>query len=111
MRKAVNFAINKAALQKAWGGPIHGPVATHIMPPTVIPGFPSDYDPYPSANHAGDVNAAKNEMKQSKYDSNGDGICDAPQCKNVLFVNRTTPPHVNMTPTITENLAAIGIQL
>jgi peptide/nickel transport system substrate-binding protein len=111
VRKAVNFVINKLALQKAWGGPLRGEVATHIMPPTVLAGFPAGYDPYPSPNHAGDVNAAKNEMKQSKYDSNGDGLCDAAACKNVLFVNRTTPPHVNMTPTIQENLASIGINL
>jgi len=77
----------------------------------VLPGFPAGYDPYPSANHSGDVTAAMNEMKQSKYDTNGDGLCDAPACKNVLFVNRTTPPHVNMTPTIQENLASIGIQV
>ena len=111
VRKAVNFAINKQALQKAWGGPIRGQIATHTMPPTVLAGFPSDYDPYKTPNEAGDVNAAKNEMKQSKYDSNQDGMCDADACKNVLFINRTTPPQVNMTPTIQENLAAIGINL
>src|SRR6266516_6564760 len=27
VRKAVNYAIDKAALQKAWGGPIHGQIA------------------------------------------------------------------------------------
>jgi peptide/nickel transport system substrate-binding protein len=111
VRKAVNFVINKQALQKAWGGPIRGDIATHTIPPTVLAGFPADYDPYPSPNHAGDVNAAKNEMKQSKYDSNQDGMCDSNECKNVLFVNRTTPPHVNITPTIQQNHASIGINL
>jgi len=111
VRKAVNLVVDKAALQKAWGGPIHGEIATHIMPPTVLAGFPADYNPYPSANNSGDVNAAKNEMKQSKYDHNQDGVCDDPVCKNLLFVNRTTPPFVNLTPTITSNLASIGVQL
>src|SRR5436190_5664969 len=111
VRKAVNFVINKQALQKAWGGPLRGQIATHTIPPTVLPGFPSDYDPYRTPNEAGDVNAAKNEMKQSRYDSNHDGVCDSSVCKNVLFVNRTTPPFVNMTPTIQENLALIGIQV
>jgi len=111
VRKAVNFVINKQALQKAWGGPLRGQIATHTIPPTVLPGFPSDYDPYKTPNEAGDVNAAKNEMKQSRYDSNHDGVCDSSVCKNVLFVNRTTPPFVNMTPTIQENLALIGIQV
>ena len=27
---------------------------------------------------------AKAEMDQSKYDTNQDGVCDAPECKNVL---------------------------
>jgi len=111
VRKAVNLIIDKSALQKAWGGPIHGQIATHILPPTVLPGFPSNYDPYPSPNHNGDLTAAKNEMKQSRYDSNGDGVCDASVCKNVLFINRTTPPHVNMTPTIQEDLSEIGIDV
>jgi peptide/nickel transport system substrate-binding protein len=111
VRKAVNYVINKSALQKAWGGPLRGQVATHTIPPTVLPGFPSDYNPYPSPNNSGDLNEAKNEMKQSKYDSNGDGLCDASVCKNVLFVNRTTPPFVNMTPTIQDDLSQIGIQV
>jgi len=111
VRKAVNFVINKSALQKAWGGPLRGRIATHNIPPEVLPGFPSNYNPYPSPNNAGDLAAAKNEMKQSKYDSNGDGECDSSVCKNVLFVNRTTTPFVNLTPTIQQDLSKIGIQL
>ena len=112
IRKAVNFVINKQALQKAWGGPLTGRDRdAHRSRPPCWPGSAGNYDPYPTPNHPGDVNAAKNEMKQSKYDSNGDGMCDSDVCKNVLFVNRTTPPHVNMTPTIQENLASIGINL
>jgi peptide/nickel transport system substrate-binding protein len=111
VRKAVNFVIDKATLQKAWGGPIHGEIATHIMPPTVLDFAGERYDPYPSPNHRGDVQAAKNEMKLSKYDADQDGVCDSAVCDKVLFVNRTSPPHVNMTPTIQNNLAQIGIDL
>jgi peptide/nickel transport system substrate-binding protein len=111
VRKAVNLAIDKATLLKAWGGPTHGEIATHLIPPTVLDFQGEAFDPYPSPNHAGDINAAKEEMKQSKYDSNQDGLCDSNVCKNVLFVNRTTPPHVNMTPTIQSNLGALGIDL
>ncbi|HJP66226.1 MAG TPA: ABC transporter substrate-binding protein [Actinomycetota bacterium] len=111
VRKAVNFIIDKATLQRAWGGPVHGEIATHIMPPTVLDFGGERYDPYPSANHTGDLNAAKNEMKLSAYDANQDGLCDSPVCKNVLFVNRTSPPHVNMTPTIQNDLAQLGIDL
>lgn len=111
VRKAVNFVIDKSTLLKAWGGPTHGEIATHLIPPTVLDFKGEAFDPYPSPNHAGDVNAAKEEMKLSKYDSNKDGLCDSNVCKNVLFVNRTTPPHVNMTPTIQSNLGSIGIDL
>jgi peptide/nickel transport system substrate-binding protein len=111
VRRAVNFAIDKSTLLKAWGGPTHGEIATHLIPPTVLDFKGEAFDPYPSPNHAGDINAAKEEMKKSKYDSNQDGLCDSNVCKNVLFVNRTTPPHVNMTPTIQSNLSALGIDL
>ncbi len=45
VRKAVNFIIDKAAIQKVWGGPIHGDIASHIMPPTVLPGLPGRLRP------------------------------------------------------------------
>ena len=112
VRKAVNFIIDKAAIQKVWGGPIHGDIASHIMPPTVLPGFPADYDPYASAGNAGDETKAKDEMKQAtKYDTNGDGVCDVDACKDVLLINRSSPPQVDMTPILTTDLAKIGITL
>jgi len=112
VRKAVNFIIDKAAIQKVWGGPVHGDIASHIIPPTVLPGFPADYDPYASPGNAGDLDKAKAEMKQAtEYDTNGDGICDASACKNVLFINRSSPPQVDMTPIVQTDLAKIGISL
>lgn len=112
VRKAVNYIVDKAAIQKVWGGPIHGDIASHIIPPTVLPGFPPDYNPYASSGNAGDLDKAKAEMKQAtQYDTNGDGICDAAACKNVLFVNRSSPPQVDMTPILQADLAKIGITL
>jgi len=111
VRRAVNYAIDKQALQQAWGGPPHGDIATHIMPPTVLDFGSETYDPYQTPNEAGDANLAKKEMAKSKYDSNHDGVCDASVCKNVLFVNRNIVPHVNMTPSIQDSLSKIGLQL
>jgi peptide/nickel transport system substrate-binding protein len=110
VRKAVNYVINKAALQKAWGGPSHGEIGTSIEPPAVL-GTTADYNPYASPNNEGDVAAAKNEMKQSKYDSNGDGKCDADVCNNVLMVSRNLAQWLDMDPTIQQNLAEIGINV
>ncbi len=110
VRKAVNYVINKAALQKAWGGASHGAIGTSIEPPTVLP-TTADYNPYPSPNNQGDVTAAMNEMKQSKYDSNHDGKCDASVCNNVLMVSRNIAQWLDMDPTIQQNLAEIGINV
>jgi ABC-type transport system substrate-binding protein len=51
------------------------------------------------------------EMKQSKYDSDGDGKCDADVCNDVLMINRNYPPWTDMTPTLQQNLAEIGINI
>jgi hypothetical protein len=50
-------------------------------------------------------------MKQSKYDTNKDGMCDAPECKGILHVTRTTDVWRNMTPIIEAAAAKIGLQL
>jgi peptide/nickel transport system substrate-binding protein len=110
VRKAVNFVIDKSALQKAWGGPAHGEIATMPEPPEVLPET-ADTDPYPSPNHEGDVQAAQDAMKESQYDSNGDGQCDADVCSNVLLVSRNIPPWTDMNPILSENLAEIGINV
>jgi ABC-type transport system substrate-binding protein len=51
------------------------------------------------------------EMAQSRYDSDGDGLCDDPVCQDVLMVNRNYEPWTNYTPIMQENLAEIGIEL
>jgi peptide/nickel transport system substrate-binding protein len=113
VRRAVNFVMDKAAIQQAWGGPIFGDIATHIVPDTLYNDDPSivDYNPYPSPEDAGDVEAAKNEMKQSKYDTNQDGVCDAAACKDVFHVARNFGPYKRMVPIIEDSVGKIGITL
>ena len=60
----------------------------------------ADYDPYPSEGYAGDVEAAMEEMKLSKYDTDKDGICDAPECKDVLYVTEADRLRQDMQPPI-----------
>jgi peptide/nickel transport system substrate-binding protein len=110
VRKAVNFVVDKASLLQATGGPTTGEVATTIEPPAVLPET-GDYDPYPSPDFAGDLDAAKAEMAQSRYDSDGDGICDDPVCTDVLMINRNYDPWTNYTPIMQNNLEQIGIEL
>jgi peptide/nickel transport system substrate-binding protein len=109
VRRAVNLAINRDELVRlVFGGPIRGPVATHVFPPVLV----SDPGPAPpTLPQTGDLGAAKQEMALSRYDSNRDGVCDSTVCERVLFVSRTTPPEVNATPLLQQELAAIGIHL
>lgn len=61
-RMAVQYAINKVALQTARGGPFGGgAIATTMLPPQV-PGFKKT-DLYPNgADHSGDIAKAKDEL-------------------------------------------------
>lgn len=113
VRKAANLVMDKDALRRAWGGPISGEVATHITPPIVTAGHPTaeEYDPYPSEGFRGDVEAAKEEMAQSEYDADGDGVCDDPVCDGVLHFTRNQSPWTDMVPIMEEAFEQIGITL
>jgi peptide/nickel transport system substrate-binding protein len=113
VRKAVNLVVNKQRLRRAWGGPGSGEIATHVLPPNLTGGHPtgSEYDPYATPDHRGDVDAARAQMKLSRYDSNGDGLCDSSRCNDVMLVGANVPPHLAMNETLKDNLARIGIQL
>jgi peptide/nickel transport system substrate-binding protein len=112
VRKAANFVMNKAGILRAWGGTTFGQIATHVMPPSVINDtLGQDFDPYKSPDFAGDEAKAKEEMKQSKYDSNKDGVCDAKECSGLIMVNRNTPPWTNAEPVVVDSLAKIGIKV
>ena len=54
VRKAMNWIMDKSALQKAWGGPIPGAIATHIVPPVLYNNGLAEYDPYATPNNAGE---------------------------------------------------------
>lgn len=108
VRKAVNYIIDKAALAKQFGGALHGVPATSIEPSTVLPDT-ATYDPYPSPNHAGDLAAAQAEMKQSKYDTNQDGMCDAPQCSGFIFLGRSFSWGPAIDQIMVADLAKIGL--
>jgi peptide/nickel transport system substrate-binding protein len=111
VRKAVNLAMDKEGLLRAWGGPVRGEIATHIIPDTMLAGLLDDYDPYATPNLAGDIEAAKEEMRQSKYDTDGDGVCDDPSCEDILHFTRNTPPYTDMVPVEDSSLEPLGITL
>jgi peptide/nickel transport system substrate-binding protein len=111
VRKAVNYIIDKDQLRVARGGPAFGAIAGHIIVDSLENNELKSFDPYATPNSRGSLTQAKNEMKQSKYDTNGDGKCDASVCKNVLTVIDEAPPYPAQTKSIAQDMAKIGITL
>jgi peptide/nickel transport system substrate-binding protein len=116
VRKAVNLAVNKEGWRRLMGGETSGEIATHFTPNALFANLLEGYDPYPTPNSQGadtpeGLELAKAEMAQSKYDTNGDGICDAPECKGVVSVGVVSRVPEAQDALIAQNLAAIGIEL
>ncbi|MGH7265822.1 MAG: ABC transporter substrate-binding protein [Candidatus Rokuibacteriota bacterium] len=113
VRRAVNLVMDKASILQAWGGPISGDIATHIQPPNLTGGSPTgeEFDPFATPNSAGDLDAAMDAMRESAYDTDGDGLCDAPECSGVVMVNRNTSPWTESEPVVVDSLAQIGIEV
>ena len=50
-------------------------------------------------------------MAQSKYDTNQDGVCDDPVCKDILTVSTTSQPAPKAAQLWADNLEPLGITL
>lgn len=109
VRKAVNLALDKAGMRTFRGGESVGEIAGHIMVNSLEDNLLADYDPYATPNSAGDITAAQAEMAQSKYDSNGDGTCDAPECSNILAVTDEADPYPDQAALIQQNMEPLGL--
>ena len=109
VRKAMNLVMDLEGIQRAWGGPVSGSTPTHMLPKSLLD-IP-DYFPYQQPPFAGDVEAAKAEMAQSKYDTDQDGTCDAAPCKGVINLNRNFAPWSTISPIIEQSAAQIGIDI
>jgi ABC-type transport system substrate-binding protein len=82
-----------------------------MIVPSLLGGELEGYDPYQTPNNAGDVDAAKEEMKQSAYDSDGDGICDAPECSGILTIADSADPYPAQDAIIVDSAKKIGLEL
>jgi peptide/nickel transport system substrate-binding protein len=107
VRRAVNLVMDKEGLQRAWGGPLKGEIATHVLPDAMLGGALEGYEPYP----ANEIAAAKVEMAKSRYDSDGDGLCDSSACEAVLNISTNVSTPRAMEPVVDASLARIGIEL
>jgi peptide/nickel transport system substrate-binding protein len=116
VRRAVNFAVNKEGWRRFSGGEVSGSIATHYTPDALLGGLLDDYDYYATPNNAGadspeGLESAKNEMKQSKYDTDGDGICDAPECDGVTAIGVVGTEAEAADALVVSNLEKIGIKV
>jgi peptide/nickel transport system substrate-binding protein len=111
VRKAINWAFDKQGFRQLRGGPSVGEIAGHIMVNSLENNILADYDPYPTPNASGDVEKAKAEMAQSAYDKNKDGVCDAPECKDILTITDREDPYPGQANLLIQFLEPLGLTL
>jgi peptide/nickel transport system substrate-binding protein len=109
VRKAVQWILDKAAIQKALGGPEVATLATHINPAGFPGSLPASYNPYKTPGNGGSLAKAEAEMKQSAFDPKHDGKCDVAACSGIIFVN--IPTYQAIDPIVQTDLAKIGIKI
>jgi peptide/nickel transport system substrate-binding protein len=109
VRRALSWVLDKTALRQAAGGPLAGKVAAGIVPDVLFGGALSGFDPYRTAGSHGSVARAKAAMRGSKYDTQGDGMCGAAMCKNVLLLTDTSASAPGIAAVLQQDAARIGI--
>jgi len=107
VRRAVNYAIDKAQLTGLIGGPVFGRIAGHLANNSLTDNLLLDYDPFATPDHRGDIDLAREEMRQSRYDSDANGTCDHAACQGLRAVSHP----LLSSAEILDQLASIGIGL
>ncbi len=108
VRRAAAHAIDRAAALEAIGGPMQFRPIQHIVPDSMEDNLLLDYHPYGGSE--ADVTAAKAEMAQSIYDSDGDGICDLDACREVAIASPEGLA-TQLVQLLADNLSEIGLHL
>jgi peptide/nickel transport system substrate-binding protein len=116
VRRAVNFAVNKEGWRRFSGGESSGTIAGHYVPDGLLDNQLIDYNPFATPNNAGadspeGLQLAMDEMKQSKYDTDQDGLCDAPECSGILAIGVVGTQSEAADALIADNLKKIGVEL
>ena len=111
IRKAVNWVIDRASLLRLIGGPDQGEITSHFVPPSMLGGVGQDYNPYGSTDERGDLTKAQDEMKQSKYDTDQDGMCDAPECTFDALTITDDTDAIKTLETMSASMVKVGLQM
>ncbi len=111
VRRAVNWILDRATIAERLSDELGlgAVVARHGIPDSLLNNLLIDYAPYATTDDRGDLRRAQEEMRASRYDSDGDGTCDAEACAAVpaFYYN----PSEGVQTTIERNLAEIGINV
>jgi len=83
VRKALNFLVDRKRMVDHFGGSLVGEPTGHISIDSFENNALISYDPYRTRDDAERLAMAKAEMRQSRYDTDGDGMCDAAACRGV----------------------------
>jgi hypothetical protein len=107
----MNWIVDRATLRAAYGGPMAGRIAGHILPDELLDGGLEGFGPYRTPGDHGSLARAKAEMRKSKY-ATRNGVCVAKACKGVRM-GKAGPyaPSQRVSAIIKANAAAIGVQL
>jgi peptide/nickel transport system substrate-binding protein len=97
VRKAINYAVNRTAIEEQWGGPLAGAVSDQI-----IPAGQSDYKKYTIYPNTPNLAMAKKLMKESGVKT---------PVTLVLRTQNDAPGFINMAQVIQANLKPIGINV
>ncbi|GAB3213501.1 ABC transporter substrate-binding protein [Marinactinospora endophytica] len=100
-RQAVQYAINRDAVQRAWGGDIGGTIATQVLPPSIA-GADPELDLYPSENNQGDI--AQAEAKLEECGEEGGFSTN-------MGIRSDRPAEVAAAEAVQESLARAGIEV
>ena len=122
VRRAVNYVIDKNALVRQFErhpelefaqffGPSDAEAATHVGLDSEEDDLLLAYDPYGTSAHGGGLAKARNAMRDSRYDHDRDGVCDASVCKGVLTLAAECNIPADSVETIRKDVAEIGIAL
>ncbi|WP_018544641.1 ABC transporter substrate-binding protein [Streptomyces sp. LaPpAH-108] len=96
-RKAVQYAIDKASVQTALGGPIRGDIATTVLPPDIT-GY-EKADAYATAGNKGDAAKAKEQLK----------ACGKTKISTNISARTDRQPEVDAATAIIASLKKVGI--
>ncbi|MFD5319511.1 ABC transporter substrate-binding protein [Streptomyces sp. NPDC127098] len=99
VRQAINYAVDRAAVQNASGGTQFADISTTILPATVA-GY-REYDLYPSEGHRGDPEAARALLEEAGY---GDGF-------EMTLDIRSQPKMRAQAEAIQQSLEPLGIDI